>query len=49
VAGRAVCSGRIPEEDPAGAGLGVVLLSSFGVKILQPRRRPRLGQTPPKV
>jgi hypothetical protein len=40
---------RIPEEDPAGAGPGVVLLSSFRVEILQPRRGPRLGQTPPKV
>jgi hypothetical protein len=49
VAGRAVCSSRIPEEDPTSAGPGVVLLSSFGVEILQPRRRPRLGQTPPKV
>jgi hypothetical protein len=49
VAGRVVCSSRIPEEDPAGAGVGVVLLSSFEVEILQPRRRPRLGQTPPKV
>jgi hypothetical protein len=49
VADRAVCSSRIPKEDPAGAGPGVVLLSSFGVEILQPRRRPRLGQIPPKV
>jgi hypothetical protein len=49
VAGQAVCSSRIPEEDPAGAGPGVVLLSSFGVEILQPCRRPRLGQIPPKV
>jgi hypothetical protein len=49
VAGRAVFSSRIPEKDPAGAGPGVVLLSSFGVEILQPRRRLRLGQTPPKV
>jgi hypothetical protein len=49
VVGRTVCSSQIPEEDPTGAGLGVVLLSSFGEEILQPRRRPRLGQTPPKV
>jgi hypothetical protein len=49
VAGRAVCSSQIPEEDPAGAGPSMVLLSSFGVEILQPRRRPRLGQTPSKV
>jgi hypothetical protein len=49
VAGRAVCSSRIPGEDPGGDGPGVVLMSSFGVEILQPRHRPRLGQTPPKV
>jgi hypothetical protein len=49
VAGRAICSSRIPGEDPGGDGPGVVLTSFFGVGILQPRRRPRLGQTPPKV
>jgi hypothetical protein len=49
VAGRAVCSSRIPEEDPAGDGPGVVLMSSFRVEILQPCRRPRLGRTTPKV
>jgi hypothetical protein len=42
-------SSRIPREDPGGDGPGVVLMSSFRVGILQPRRRPRLGQTPPKV
>jgi hypothetical protein len=49
VAGRAVCSSRIPKEDPAGDGPGTVLMSSFGVEILRPRRRPRLGRTSPKV
>jgi hypothetical protein len=49
VAGRAVCSSRIPGEDPGGDGPGVVLMSSFGVEILRPRRRPRLGRTSPKV
>jgi hypothetical protein len=49
VADRAVCSSRIPGEDPSGDGPGVVLMSSFGVEILRPRRRPRLGRTSPKV
>jgi hypothetical protein len=49
VAGRAVCSSRIPGEDPGGDGPGVVLMSSFGVEIFRPRRRPRLGRTSPKV
>jgi hypothetical protein len=49
VSDRAVCSSWIPEEDPAGDGPGVVLMSSFGVEILRPRRRPRLGRTLPKV
>jgi hypothetical protein len=49
VADRAVCSSLIPEEDPAGDGPGVVLMSFFGVEILRPRRRPRLGRTSPKV
>jgi hypothetical protein len=49
VAGRAVCSGRIPREDPGGDGPGVVLMSSFGVEILCPRCCPRLGRTSPKV
>jgi hypothetical protein len=49
VAGRAVYSSRIPREDPAGDGPGVVLMSSFGVEILRPRRRPRLCRTLPKV
>jgi hypothetical protein len=49
VADRAAYSGRILEEDPGGDGPGVVLMSSFRVGALQPRRRSRLGQTPPKV
>jgi hypothetical protein len=49
VAGRAVCSGRIPEGDPGSDGSGAVLTSSFGVEILRPRCRPRLGRTSPKV
>jgi hypothetical protein len=49
VADRAVCSGRIPGKDPGGDGQGGVLMSSFGVEILRPRCRPRLGQTSPKV
>jgi hypothetical protein len=49
VAGRAVCSSRILGGDPGGDGPGVVPMSSFRVEILRPRRRPRLGQTPPKV
>jgi hypothetical protein len=44
-----VCSSRIPGEDPGGDGPGVVLMSSFRVGILRPRRRPRLGRTSPKV
>jgi hypothetical protein len=48
VTGRAVCSSRIPGEDPGGEGLGVVMTSSFRVEILGPRRRPRLGRTSPK-
>jgi hypothetical protein len=47
--GRAVCSSRIPGEGPGGDGPGVVLMSSFRVEILRPRRRPRLGRTSPKV
>jgi hypothetical protein len=42
VAGRAICSSRIPGEDPADDGPGVVLMSSFGVEILRPCRRPKL-------
>jgi hypothetical protein len=49
VAGRAVCSGRVPGGDPSGDSLGVVLTSSFGVETLRPCCRPRLGQTSPKV
>jgi hypothetical protein len=47
--GRAACSGRIPEEDPSSDCPGVAMTSSFGVEILGPRRRPRLGRTSPKV
>jgi hypothetical protein len=49
VASRAVCSGQILGEDPSGDGLGVVLMSSFGVEILRLCCRPRLGRTSPKV
>jgi hypothetical protein len=49
VTSRAACSGRILREDPGGDGPGVVMTSSFRVEILGPRRRPRLGQTSPKV
>jgi hypothetical protein len=49
VAGRAVCSGRVPGGDPGGDGLGAVLTSSFGAEILRPCCRPRLGRTSPKV
>jgi hypothetical protein len=49
VAGRAVCSSRIPGEDPGSDGPGGVLMSSFRVEILRLLRRPRLGRTSPKV
>jgi hypothetical protein len=49
VAGQAVCSGRVPGEDPGGDGPGAVPRSSFGVETLRPRCRPRLGRTSPKV
>jgi hypothetical protein len=49
VAGRAVCSSRIPREDPGGDGPGAVLMSSFGAEILRLRCCPRLGRTSPKV
>jgi hypothetical protein len=49
VTGRAACSGRIPEEDPGSNGPGVAMTLSFRVEIFGPRRRPRLGQTSPKV
>jgi hypothetical protein len=49
VTDRAVCSSRIPGEDPGGDGLGVVMMSSFKVEILRLLRRPRLGQTSLKV
>jgi hypothetical protein len=49
VTGRAVCSSQILGEDPGGDGPGVVMMSSFEVEILRPRRRSRLGRTSPKV
>jgi hypothetical protein len=48
--GRSSCLlGPDSGEDPGGDGPGVVLMSSFGVEILRPRCRPRLGRTSPKV
>jgi hypothetical protein len=38
-----------PREDPGGDGPGVMMMSSFRVEILGPRRRPRLSRTSPKV
>jgi hypothetical protein len=49
VAGRAVCSGRVPGGDPGGDGPGAVLMSSFGAEILRPCCRLRLGRNTPKV
>jgi hypothetical protein len=49
VAGRAVCSGRVPGGGPSGDGPSVVLTLSFGAEILRPCCRPRLGRTLPKV
>jgi hypothetical protein len=49
VAGRAVCSGRVPGGDPGDDGPGVVLTGSLEVEILRLCRRPRLGQTSPRV
>jgi hypothetical protein len=49
VAGRAIYPGRVPGGDPDDDGPGVVLTGSFEVENLRPCRRPRLGQTPPKV
>jgi hypothetical protein len=49
MAGRAVCSDRVPGGDPGGDGPGVVLASSFGAVILRPCCRLRLGRTSPKV
>jgi hypothetical protein len=49
VTGRSACPSRILGEDPGGDGPGVVMTSSFGVEILGPRRRSRLGRTSPKV
>jgi hypothetical protein len=36
-------------EDPGSDGPGVAMTLSFRVEIFGPRRRPRLGQTSPKV
>jgi hypothetical protein len=49
VTGRAACSGRILGEDPGGDGPGLVMTLSFRAETLGPHRRPRLGQTSPKV
>jgi hypothetical protein len=49
VAGRVVCSGRVPKEDPGGDGPGAVPMSSFRVETLRPCCRPRLSRTLPKV
>jgi hypothetical protein len=49
VAGRAVCSDRVPGGDPSGDGPGVVPTGSFEVEILRPCCRPRPGRIPPKV
>jgi hypothetical protein len=40
---------RILGEDPGDDGPGVAMTSSFRVEIFEPRRRPRLGRTSPKV
>jgi hypothetical protein len=45
----AEASVRVPGGDPGGDGPGAVLTSSFGVEILRPCCRPRLGRIPPKV
>jgi hypothetical protein len=49
VTSQAACSGQILGEDPGGDGPGMMMMSSFRVEILGPRRRPRLGRTSPKV
>jgi hypothetical protein len=49
VAGRAVCSGRVPGGDPGDDGPGAVLTSSFEVEILRPCCRPRPGRILLKV
>ena len=49
VTSRATCSGQIPREVPGSDCPGVAMTSSSRVEILGPRRRPRLGQTSPKV
>jgi hypothetical protein len=49
VTSRAACPSRILGEDPGGDGPGVVMMLSFRVEILGPRRRPRLGRASPKV
>jgi hypothetical protein len=45
VTSRAACSSRVLGEDPGGNGPGVMMMSSFRVEILGPRRRSRLGRT----
>jgi hypothetical protein len=49
VTSRAACSSQILGEDPGGDGPGVVMTSSFRVEILEPRHRPRIGRTSPRV
>jgi hypothetical protein len=46
---RAACSGWILGEDPSGDGPGLVMTLSFRAETLGPCRRPRPGQTSPKV
>jgi hypothetical protein len=49
VTSRAACPSRTLGEDPDGDGRGVAMTPSFRVEVFGPRRRPRLGQTWPKV
>jgi hypothetical protein len=49
VTGRAACSGQILGEDPGGDGPGLVMALSFSAETLEPRHRPRLGRTSPKL
>jgi hypothetical protein len=49
MASRAACPSQILREDPGGDGPGLVMTLSFRAETLGLRRRPRLGQTSPKV